>query len=201
MKKVLLGVIFGCLLLGATAAYSAPVTIINQGDSWQYSTLSQDLWPVWNTFNYGSIGWGSLAWSNGNAAFGSAGGLSHNTYWGINTDLALQKQISVNGIFNGSLTLNAASDNGFAVFINGLEVVRQNAEGYTSYWEYSFAVNPNVFIVGVNTIQVVAEDHGGSSFFDMKLSGDLQPVPEPSTLLLFGAGLAGLGAYGLRKRV
>lgn len=51
---------------------------------------------------------------------------------------------------------------------------------------YPVASNPMEFLW---EIEVVAKDSGGGT----------NPVPEPTTLLLFGAGLAGLAAVGRKK--
>jgi hypothetical protein len=188
------------MLIAAGVAGAAPTTLINQGTQWNYAVLQNDLWPNWSTAGYADFNWSQAIWSSGFAAFGNPYSLPYNTDWTANTDLALQTSINLSGSINGNLTLNVASDNGFIVFVNGNQVAKENAEGYTSYWEYSLPVNPSVFVQGTNVIEVLAEDHGGATFFDMKLSGDVTANvgPAPGALLL---GSMGMGLVGwLRRR-
>ncbi|MFZ5761024.1 MAG: PEP-CTERM sorting domain-containing protein [Thermodesulfobacteriota bacterium] len=53
---------------------------------------------------------------------------------------------------------------------------------------------------GSNVIQVLAGDHGGATFFDLKLTGEVAPVPEPATMLLLGTGLAGLAGVARKRK-
>ena len=52
------------------------------------------------------------------------------------------------------------------------------------------------------TLMVVNGANGASATFEFTLQSDLDlaPVPEPSTLLLFGSSLAGFGAVWRRYR-
>jgi len=181
------------VMLAAGVANADPATFVSQGASWNYAATQSDLWQNWSSAGYGSFDWSSATWSIGNAAFGNSG--SPATYWAPNTDLALQTTYNLSGTINGNLTLNVASDNGFIVFVNGTQVAKANAEGFTSYWEYSLSVDPSVFVQGTNVIEVLAEDHGGLTFFDMQMKGDVTapvvPVPGAALLASMGVGLVG----------
>jgi hypothetical protein len=186
------------ILIGAALALSTiaePITLIAQQDYWQYSVLSTNLDASLATVNYGTVDWDALSWSDGQAAFAeeiNSSPLVRHTIWSADQDLALQKMVTIDGTFNGDLTLNLALDNGAIVFVNGNEVFRDVAEGNTEYWEYTHSVSNSFFHQGKNIIQVLAEDHGGNTYFDMRLTGDVTPssVPEPSMLMLALCGFA-----------
>ncbi len=191
MKRICMGLAAGLVLLCGSQAGAVPVTMVDQGASWNYTTLGFDAWPVWGSIDYSSVNWNSPGWLVGNAAFGNT--WTYNTYWAANTDLGLQTTYNLSGSIS-NVFLQVAVDNGFAVFINGQLAVQANAEGFTNYWEYIIPIANNYFVQGLNTISVIVEDHGGGTFFDLRLIADVNPqvpAPEPSTFVLVGGAVAG----------
>lgn len=197
MKKSVFMFVCFLSLMFAGSSMAAPSVLIDKQDNWQYSNLGFDANSNWGSIGFGSVDWSNLTWSNGKAAFGNPYQLSYSTEWMANTDLALQKTVHIDGNASNIL-LNVAADNGFIVFVNGTEVARGMAEGYTSYWEYSQGVNSSLFVKGDNIINVIAEDHGGATFFDMNLTAEVTPTPIPGAAVLLFSGLAGL--LGLKRK-
>ena len=162
MKKLPAILLFLFVLFFSVSAYAVPTTLIEQGDNWNYAVLSTELYGIWNSIDYNTIGWDAISWANADAPFGnnsswydSASGqyYGYGTYWGANTDLALQTSYYLDGSL-ADLTLHAASDNGFIVFVNGVQVAKRMAEGWTSYWEYSIDIDSAAFTQGENVISV-----------------------------------------------
>ena len=180
----------------STYTFATPTSFIEQGDEWNYTTLSFDLWNIWSSVDYNTFDFSSATYNTGEAAFGNAS--TYTTYWQANTDLALMQSFVFNGSLNGDLTLNVASDNGFVIFLNGQQIAKENAEGFTHYWEYTFTIDANSLLMGTNVVEVLAEDHGGLTFFDMELIGSVN-VPEPGVLIMFALALIGIGRRGLKR--
>ena len=199
MKKYLRALCTGVAAAAAlTAAQAAPTTFVTTGQVWSYSTLTVDLWSDWAGAGLAQYAQNNGVWNNGASAFGSGGTFA--TAWAAGTDLALTTSFDFSGAVTGPLNLHVASDNGFLVFLNGVQLAKENAEGFTSYWEYEYALDSALLQQGTNVLQVLAEDHGGITFFDLQLDANVNAaVPEPAMPALLGAALLGLMAARRRR--
>ncbi len=205
MKTIFTSTAAAAMLIVSGLAQAMPVEIVTQQDTWNYNTTTVDLFSGFTSLGFSDFTDNYTGANTGQAAFGnsSSGVPAPNTTWAANTDLTLQTTATLSGSIIGDVTLNLAVDNGAIVFINGTKVFAESAGGFTSIWEYTQLIDGSLFNVGLNTISVMAEDHGGATYFDMQLialDGVSAAVSEPSTLALLGLGLIGAG-LGKRKRV
>jgi hypothetical protein len=191
VRKTIIGLCI--LMLGVANSYANQIILIDQESEWEYTTLNFDLWPDMDA-EFSDFDWDSATYNTGLAAFGNAS--DYNTYWAPNTDLALRQSFEFTGDALGDLRLNVASDNGFIIFLNGVEISNENAEGFTSRWEYELDVSSASLVNGMNTVSVFAEDHGGLTYFDMQLVAN---VSSPSAVALLALGIVGIAFSARRK--
>jgi hypothetical protein len=139
------------------------------------------------------------------------------THFTLTAPTALTVWIAID---NGIGTMASDPRNGTGantgMYINGVystNVGLVNAEGNAYRWENIFDIPAAYTVTGDNLFALQLEDHGGLTGFDMMITSQvgtdnplfttLPPapptgVPEPLTISLFGAGLA--GAVALRRR-
>lgn len=200
------------LAAGLVSAVPAlAVTVVPAGAIWQYS------------FAEPGAGWqtgadAGVAWQSGPAPFGNCGqpGVDclgfdplfvGQTPWPEDTsglladDLWVRRTIDLSDFdpLTQTLQWNLGVDNGYALYVNGVLLSQDNAEGFTFRWEYTGAVPASMLVAGDNWIAVALEDHGELTAFDMEITTGATPppVPEPASILLW---LGGLGLVPVLNR-
>jgi len=100
-----------------------------------------------------------------------------------------------------SITGRWSSDNGSQIFLNGTDTGWINGDPGSRSFEQltSFSIAAG-FQSGFNTLEFVVGNAGGpTSLLVSDLSGAAQPIPEPSTGLFVGLGLAGIAVARRRS--
>jgi hypothetical protein len=117
--------------------------------------------------------------------------------WAVNTETAIVYAIDAgNGLTNVNLSLGV--DNGIFVWLNGSYLFGARAGGGSTLGEYT-RVLPD--LVGFNYLQILREDHGGGTGYDILLSADrVVVVPEPMSIGLLSLGLLGIASVRRRTR-
>jgi hypothetical protein len=180
MKKII-----GLVALTGAVMSAQAATIFTTGASWKYidataaTTFGGDT-TGWTSTSYDDSGWSEGATLFGNADYGIG---APATEWAAEYDPKVRKTIDAGAGINGAM-LDIAIDNGYDLYLDGVLLDSQNAEGYTYRWEYSVALGN--LSAGLHTIALQLEDHGGITGFDAQLTGE--PVPEPASVAVLGLG-------------
>jgi hypothetical protein len=210
MKKMLQKLLrplflFMLVCMAATAAGAAPMVYVGEDDLgsgvvtgfYGKDYLFTDTAPG---TGWQGVGYDHSAWTVGYTPYGNYGTIAGSftntvlTSWPVDVGRYVFKTFPLGQAI--PMTAKVAVDNGYDLWINGTWVSGDNAEGYTSHWEYVFTVPASNFTPGVNTLAFFLEDHGGATAWDFSLVGDSNGmVPLPPTVLLLGSGLAGLAGW------
>ncbi len=186
---------FNLQLLGNTA----PTVIIANNSSWKYLDNGTNQGTAWR-----GTGFNDAAWVSGNAELGYGDG-GEATVVSFGPDAAnkyittyFRKTVNITGVNTfANFSFNVIRDDGFVLYINGVEVRRDNmaagtvafntlassnASGTEETTPVSFTVCPSYFVEGNNTIAVeIHQDLVNSSdiSFNLQLNANALPTGTP----------------------
>ena len=175
MRKTIALIAVG--LAASAAACQAAVVMDFGSPNWEYSNDN------------------GVTWKSGLAPFGNYSYC--NTYWAENSDILVKTAINLTGFDPSSATYFLGIDNDCFLSVNGMEIRDIYHGGVAGPYDWSGTLTGAQS--GINNIQLRLHDYGGGTYFDMQISANLVPVPEPSTYLA-GIGALGMLFLGLRNR-
>lgn len=118
--------------------------------------------------------------------------------WPINSETAIIYELNGGAGGIGNVNASFGVDNGLFVWLNGSFLGGHLRSGGVSPGEFTLSLGN--LGAGMNHLQILREDHGGSSGYAVSVTGDPNPAPIPlpaSGLLLAGGAVA---LAGLRRR-
>lgn len=197
-----------------------PTTIIDYGDDWKYLDNGSDQGIAWQAPAFNDAAWATgpaeLGYGdNDEATVVSYGPDANNKY----VTTYFRKTFNVTNLNTFiNFTLNVVRDDGFVVYLNGIEVARDNlpagAPLYNTYavtpianaGEYtpiSFTISPCAFVEGANTIAVEMHQVNATSTdlgFNLKLVANTGVASGGTAVLTRGPYLQVGGETGMTFR-
>jgi len=126
----------------------------------------------------------------------STGPVSIPSNWSVQHETAIIYAIDGGATGLTGVSASFGVDNGILVWLNGMFVGGAQRPGGVVSGEHEFALGS--LGSGTNYLQVLREDHGGSTGYDVSVTGNVAPIPLPAAGLMLIAGLGGLAA--IRRR-
>ncbi len=166
-----------------------PDALIEAGSEWAYNDSGDDLGTAWREPSYNDAGW-----ARGNAEFGFGDGDETTEWAGGSTTYYARTDFDFNESRPTSLALSLKADDGAVVYLNGVELVRENlpdgtitssteAVDWKSNSEEKFLdyiVPADALVAGRNVVAVETHNvwrRNNDLSFDLALSKSTEAVP------------------------
>lgn len=215
-------------LTGLAAAAAEGVTYLNTGSTWRYLDNGSNQGVAWRQPGFNDSAWRSgpspLGYGDGDeatvvgctAAGAPCPASAANKF--ITTYFRAEFEVEAPDLVE-NLVLELVRDDGAAVYLNGIEVARDRLTDGASFNTladspavggddesrfYSFSVDPALLVAGRNVLAAEVHQQATSSSdlsFDVRLRGQIVPVPEPAGWILGGTlvGIACAARLGRRR--
>ncbi len=216
-KSIVAGLLSGLLAISFAGTASADTIINNATNGYYNSSIGKVLDGTSSYFPVANSGAGDPTynnmspapdlsnadailgnWLSASPSFNSNWSLaSIPSTWAINTETAIVYTINAGSTGLTNVLAQFGVDNGIYVWLDGEYLNGWMAPGGAGTSEYS--LNIGSLSAGTHYMQILREDHGGATGYNINVSGDAAPVPEPGTMVLLGAGMLGLAVFGKRR--